>query len=295
MNQNIPPTILEQTKDVTLSPEILKVLGRKAAIIHEERSLPLTEAVIKAIGMEKVTPEHARRICEFANHEAFKRGWERGGEVRNIEFPGGPADVSEVLIELNKGAREAMESSHPDYNRPPVERPIGAVEEEIFGSPKADPDHGDRVELERLRMKTADVHKLAKSRLDELDLLLDQASYALKEAVAREVAGGEELGKIASAWRLGGAEGNAYLKALGMCSDDLVGRGAGSYESLHGSLEKTASSIFPNPDHPCVTSFREFKEIVDEREDLMVKFAALDKSLIKLTKEVAQRYGISNG
>jgi hypothetical protein len=292
---NLPPSILEQTKDVRLSPDILLFMGKKAASLHESRGVPLTDAVITAIGNELLSPHHIRRVCEFANQQAFRQYWDRGGAVRNIEFPGGPADPSTVMIELHKGAREMEEPMHSDYLFPPPTQPIGAIEEEIFGRspegddlPGRDSEKDDILELERLRMQNSDASSQAENEIERLLMEESITKDELRRDFAQALMEGEGVGKIASAWRLMGPSRDSYVSALAECADEMLGRNCLTYEQFTRDLEKTASSIFPNPENPCVKTFAKYASIKDDLSYLLEAKKTLDDQGEFLSKTLEQ-------
>ena len=129
----IPQGLVEQARAKSVDPEKLQFLGKQAAALYTENGTKLSSAVVQTIGDEDLGPEHAKRVCEFANQAAYQHEWEKGGSVRNIEFEGGPADPAVVLRELHDGAPSST-STISDYDRPPEMRKVASapVEEEIF-------------------------------------------------------------------------------------------------------------------------------------------------------------------
>lgn len=111
---------------ITVSPEKLKELGNQAARKYLDEGVNLTSAVISVLSGSDYTKEHIRRVCEFANENAFLSEFHKGGDLRNVTFDGGPADPAAVTQELMDGAgtppleEATMKVSNRNWSETPV-------------------------------------------------------------------------------------------------------------------------------------------------------------------------------
>jgi hypothetical protein len=269
----IPQGLVEQARARSVDPEKLQFLGKQAAALYTENRTKLSSAVVQVIGREDLGPEHAKRVCEFANQAAYQNEWEKGGSVRNIEFDGGPADPAVVLRELHDGA-PSNTSMISDYDAPPESQKTASdrVEEEIFAGFTDSAPHYSEVpsgvsDLHRLHTKIAGAIDHVTSKISGLEVTKESLELELGDAVKVSVLNGESLGKIAGAWSHY-AEVDGLKEAIKVAADRLVNEGIAQYDDLVGSFEKTAASRIPNPEHPVISRFIEFQKVAKALDDL---------------------------
>lgn len=234
--------------------------------MHVDQGMPLTDAVVNAIGREDLGPEHTRRVCEFANQEAFQREWEKGGSVRNVEFKGGPADPAVVLRELNDGARpDTIRVS--DYDEPPtkVARADRRVEEEIFGKYAQPMVHPSEVPslmpgMHRLHQTAVGAREHIMSKLSSLEVTKEAVARDLGDAVADSVLSGNSLHKIASAWSHFCDRQDLFKEALDVSLARMSERGVQIDEGVEKNASASVGQI-PNPRHPLIERFRAFIKV----------------------------------
>lgn len=77
----------------------LELMGKTAAQFAESNQISLTDAVIETLQAHPdLTPEHIRRVVEFANTEAFNQKYASlDPSHRVVDIEGGPADPQSVL------------------------------------------------------------------------------------------------------------------------------------------------------------------------------------------------------
>lgn len=264
----IPQGLIEQARARPVDPGKLQFLGKQAAALYSDRGTPLSEAVVSVIGDEDLGPEHARRVCEFANQEAFQREWEKGGSVRNVEFDGGPADPAFVLRELNDGARpEPVRVS--DYDEPPtkVARADNRVEDEIFGKYAKSMTHPSEVsslmpELHRTHQRLNGAHDHVMSKLSSLEVSKEALGRELGDAVTDAILSGESLHKIASAWCRFCSSPALFREALDVSVNRMKERGVTS--EMYSTEKHAAVGKIPNPDHPLISKFCAFAKVASD-------------------------------
>ena len=98
-------TLLQQAHARPVSGEELETLGRQAASAWrrgEHKSL--SDSVVETVKQAHLSPEQVRRVVEFTNQSAYVEEFRESKEAhRVVDFPGGPADPSAVIMDLNDG------------------------------------------------------------------------------------------------------------------------------------------------------------------------------------------------
>jgi hypothetical protein len=283
----IPQGLIEQARARPVDPGKLQLLGKQAAALYSDAGTPLTQAVLSVIGSEDVGPEHARRVCEFANQEAFQREWEKGGSVRNVEFSGGPADPAVVLRELNDGARpEAIRVS--DYDEPPskLARADRRVEEEIFGKYAHPIIHHSEVpsgvpDLHRLRQTITGAQDHFHSKLSAAEVTKEALARELGDEVCKAVMSGDSLFKIANAWSHFSTDRVTFQEALDVSIDRMRERRVPGWDTEVEKLAGQQESIgrIPNPEHPVISRFIEFRKVATQLRILKGASEVLEEQL----------------
>ena len=121
MPQN-EPAFLREMVGTAMSADQLELMGKEAANLYDTSGISMNEAVVHAIGQTKLNAEQVRRVVEFANHKAFEKKYASlSADMRAVEIEGGPADVVQVLHDLNDGAVPVKYASgNSDYASPPT-------------------------------------------------------------------------------------------------------------------------------------------------------------------------------
>lgn len=106
-----------------LSPADLQSMGKQAAAAYLCGGTSLNDAIIKLARQHpSISPHQVQRVVEFANQETFAKLFsdnEKYASDKNIEFD--VADPSDVLLELNNGAKPQIMTAPPsEYSRDPV-------------------------------------------------------------------------------------------------------------------------------------------------------------------------------
>lgn len=290
----IPQGLIEQSRARPVDPGKLQLLGKQAAALYTEHGTSLNDAVLSVIGKEDLGPEHARRVCEFANQEAFQREWEKGGSVRNVEFSGGPADPAVVIRELNDGARpDAVRVS--DYDEPPAKlaRADRRVEEAIFGKYAERMLHPTEVpsgmnDLHRLRQTITGAQDHFHSKISSLGVTKEAMARELGDAVTKAVLEGMTLEQIGAAWSHYGEDKALFKEAMEVSVRRMNER------RVPGSrMEKRASSQevgrIPNPSHPLIVKFLEFTKVARQLRTLEGAAKVVDEQLPLVDDALAGR------
>lgn len=279
--RNIPQSLAEKTRNIRVWPGKLQELGQEAARGYASGQ-SLTEAVIDAIGSEELGPEHIRRVCEFANQAAYKNEWDKGGNVRNIEFEDGPADPAVVMRELNDGARQDAQPSErviSDYDyEPPDEGPVktaaSTIEKELFADHLSPKTHREDVvdpfnDMLRIHQQFTGAEEHMLSKISSLQVREQEVKDALCHEVRKAVLNGESFAKIAYAWARSDAPRTVVLDMTKTASRHLVDTGVRTFSALKDEFEKQAFAVkVPNPSHPLIDHIMTLAKVAQAKNQL---------------------------
>lgn len=281
----VPQGLIEQARAKDVDPGHLQMLGKQAAALHEKEGSSLSDSVVRVIGEEELGPEHARRVCEFANQAAFQNEWEKGGSVRNIEFDGGPADPAVVLRDMHDGARQPAERVTSDYDTPPPIKLAAdrRVEEEIFAGHTDSNPHPTEVapgmpDMVRLRDTIVGAQDHIFSKIAGLEVTKEAVGLEMADLVTDEVLRGTSLYKVANAWTHFTDDRPSFQEALDTAVARMTERGLNE-ELL---VEKTAAvdtGKIPNPAHPVISRFIEFTKLATQIRTLRGAVNVLEEHL----------------
>ena len=127
--------LVTETDTAKVSAERLELMGKQASNRFLQDSVPLNASISKlAAEVPGINTEHVKRACEFANQATFKALFEKsaGDDHRCVDFP--PADYSEVVQELDDGARPTHTTpTDLDHHRELKPEHDGSMEE-LFGA-----------------------------------------------------------------------------------------------------------------------------------------------------------------
>lgn len=266
---------LQQDHAHPVSGEHLEVFGKKAAADWEKAVYPtLTEAVTSIVKQAQLSPEQVKRVVEFANTSAFLSEFKKEGSAhRVIEFEGGPADVSEILKDLNDGGGGSVfDRGTLDYSSPPSHgghtKTASADEDdallrEAFGVKEAEAEepfanpYGPIIDL-RDKLAGAAGHLL--TEISGLEVAYAECGDRVYHHVKQAALSNVSLGQVMQAWE-SVAPSEEYIKvAFELFTPRLLREGVfyGGEEML-SSLDKVASQgSLVNPEHELVVDFADF-------------------------------------
>lgn len=291
--------LIEQARAKNIDSGHLQMLGKQAASLYSANKIPLSDAVVRAIGEEDLGPEHTRRVCEFANQAAFQNEWEKGGSVRNVEFEGGPADPAAVLRELNDGARQPAVRVVSDYDRaPPKLASTNRIENEIFAGytdQKILPNEvpSSLPKLLNLRDTINGAQDFIMSKISSMEIEKDALERNLAESASNEMLKGTPLCKIATAWTHFNNDLQVLQGAIGIVRACAQQRGISEK-----SIEKIAcvkDSKIPNPEHPVISDFVEFNKTAAELKKLRRAVDVLKEQLNQVNVRIKEAASGASG
>lgn len=289
----IPLGLMQQQAARPINPEELETMGKRAAAQYA-CGTPLSDAVVEIVKEARLSPEQVKRVCEFANTNAYLSAFEKAGSVRNITFEGGPADPGKVLRDLNDGSAPAINQvESEDYAAPSGTYKTASVNNdhllaEMFGAggmeKAASVDHSARAnateEVYDLRTQLNGQREHFMSKLSSSDVLLNDVRDDVCSTATQEVlSGSSSLGDIARAWSSYAPSAEFLKEAMVLVGSHLRSRGW-SQEKLAGSLTKTAQAgSVPNPQHPLIERFIAFAKVASEHRRLEEAIRVTDEQL----------------
>jgi len=283
--------LLQQMNAQSHSGEYLEVLGKRAAAHWSNGEYKtLTDAVTQTVKQAQLSPEQVRRVVEFANTSAYLDEFKKEGTThRVIDFPGGPADVSEILRDLNDGGGGTVfDRGTSDYDSAPSEVRKEAsfkAEEELlalFGkSAEADLPYANPHEpVIDLRDKLAGAAEHLRAQISGLEVMYADLGDSLYQQVKQAALAGTPLGHIMQAWE-SVTPSDAHIKeAFAVVTPRLLEEGVfRDVSAMTGSIDKTASAKIVNPTHPLVQGFSDFAETLSKLAELHAAYADVQEHL----------------
>lgn len=287
----IPLGLAQQEAARPIDPEQLELMGKKAAACYGN-GCSLSDAVVEVVKEARLSPEQVKRVCEFANTNAYLSAFEKAGAVRNITFDGGPADPGRVLKDLNDGSSPAIHQvDSGDYGEPVGSYKTASADNSVLaeafgaGLEKTAQVHDHFVrenpveEVNDLRVTIQGARDQMFSKLSSSEILLTDIKSVLSEKVAEAVLDGMPLGDIVRAWS-GYGDANQIKEATVFVRDHLRERRIMGKEQFADSLTKIASpGVIANPEHPVVDHFILFTKVAFEHKKLEEAVRLLDARL----------------
>jgi hypothetical protein len=252
------------------SGEYLEVLGKHAAADWANgQHKTLTEAVTETVKQAQLSPEQVKRVVEFANTAAYLSEFKKEGTTSSVvDFPGGPADTSDILKDLNDGGGGSVfDKGTLDYSVPPGETKTASAYEDaklaaMFGAEGTAPElpyENPYEEVITLRDKLAGAEQHLQSQISGLEIMYAELADRVYHEVKQASLNGTSLGEVMGAWETV-APSHDYIKvAFTLITPRLLREGVfHRLEDMTASVDKTAGARVVNPQHPLVVEFDEF-------------------------------------
>lgn len=305
--------LLQQMHAHPHSGEYLEVLGKRAAARWSSgHHKTLTASVTETVKQAQLSPEQVKRVVEFANTAAYLDSFQKEGAQHNVvDFPGGPADVSEILKDLNDGGGGSVfDSGSLDYSSPPSEkRASDERDEEVlfeaFGVEKTAeplPYENPYVEAVELKDKLAGASEHLLSQMSGLEVMYADLADRLYGEVKQASLGGLSLGRVMQAWQHVSPSDDYIKVAFELLTPRLLREGVfHSVEEMTASVDKTASAGLVNPEHPLVVDFGEFCDVLSKlaemratRTEILEHLTTLEEYLKTAASTVGNVYRAAN-
>lgn len=297
--------LLTQSSGSQVSPELLEMLGRKAAQMFTAQGVPLNDGVRQVLADQpNLGTEHIRRIVEFANNAAFQELFEKGTD-KNVHFP--VADPGVVLRDARDGGTPAQDgktlSGKDDFKmQPRHEGDLGEAElHQLFAPSSPDmsagPPLAKAASAETMEVPHAfhanpvedvyDAHvrmqgnrEILRADNDVVQMKLKTAQQAFYEAVKNEVLSPEGAGlggvlgaleKVAGSDRPAGAVRSVVVGLIDEGIPPIL---------LEHSLTKMAGRVV-NPEHQIIQTFLDLEKTAMDRLTLETAIKDLDQQIEK--------------
>jgi hypothetical protein len=299
----VPLAFLQQKNARPVNPEELEMMGKRAAALYQNSGTDLTEAVIEIVKEARLAPEQVKRVCEFANTTAYLNEFEKGGEVRNVTFEGGPADPGRALRDLNDGSNPMLSyEENSDYSTPTgsyktagrdmskLASAFGVAESDLEKTAEATREHyslhANPIEdVYDLKVALEAVREDALSKLASSGVIYRDVADDFCGAATQEVLNGTSLGDVARACASFTRDGDLAKLAmveLGKHLELYMSR-----EERGRSLAKVASAgVIPDPKHPVVERFVAFTKVADGHRRLQMSVDVVNEELQKVNQKL---------
>lgn len=271
--------LLQQQQAKPIDPEQLELFGKKAAALYCQGTR-LNDAVVETVKQAALAPEQIKRVCEFANTNAYLQDFEKSGEARNITFDGGPADPSVVVKELNDGSAPAVHQVDSDYDPPAGSFKTASGDlstlAEAFGhdgmEKAASVDQGSHAnpldDVYDTKVRLEGMHDTFMSKMASSQVVMDDVKSVLCHEVDQAMSGGATLGDITEAWAVYTPSAGMLKEAVSYIRDHLKEGGMSAVEQANSLMKRAAAGSIPNPEHPVVDKFIAFTKIAEEHHKL---------------------------
>jgi len=256
-----------------VQPETLMSLGKTAAQTSMTSGMSLTDAVIRTIGMQKLSAEQVRRVVEHANHAAFHQKYaSMDASMRVVELEGGPADPAAVIERLNLAAMPTKQASVvSDYSTEPTAK-VAAYS-------------GLGLHTEQPMSKVAalvDIHALqAQLKYAHEELIADQG--ALKHRVLDAV--GELVGLVKQATH-DGAFHEDFDQVWSPISQKHARELLGALSLPHAPPHVKVASRKIASGHPLITGFSKFVKYASDYETTCEAVRGVEAELARIEEFV---------
>lgn len=186
--------LLSDSPQSGVSPEVLEMLGRKAATQFLNEGMPLNDSIAALVEQHpELQNEHIKRVVEFANNVAFQEMFSKS-EDKNVHFD--IADPGTIIRDMKDGGSpahdgKALNTGSKDYLSPPT------MEKDEFGDADSGMQHLQRMSGMEGRFGQGEQ--------------VQEKQASLKKSKKKESC----LGKTATDWRTQELEGELASQFLG--------------------------------------------------------------------------------
>lgn len=299
--------LLTSSSGPAVSPEMLEMIGKKAAELFLRQGVPLNDGISRLIAEHsELGNEHVKRVVEFANNFAFQELFEKSPD-KNVHFD--VADPGVVIRDSKDGGSPAHDgktmASTKDYLAPPsADKGEGADDlAHLFaGNAGAGPEMqaklaSAKVDHSQHANPVEDVYdqhvrlQAAQSELElsneRFDLLLKQASEELYQVIKNEILdpyGAGMGGVIKVLEKVASFDPTDVLRPM---TERLLREGVGPMALAH-SLEKRAGAVI-NQAHPLVMTWAGLEKIAYDKRKTEMALEEISRSLEKTSAFLRSR------
>jgi hypothetical protein len=270
--------------DAGVDPDRLLAIAKVASDYHFGSSIPMTDAVVKAVKHEQgLGPEHVKRIVEFANNETFQRMFKKeAGDHRVFSFE--LAHPGDVLKEINMGITQSPvavsdNAMAPDFI-PGQDSAQGFFDAVKTASSNDSPSPVN--ELWRMHQRLDDLNRYLESEYIGATSIYNDASSAMCKTaldILRNGGSGTDINNVVSFYSNDRDMTKLAMSVIAGSIDVEVESGPG--------IKKMAGSV-PNPNHPLVTAYHYFEKAAAHRFKIAAAIERVQGDLKKVNSKVAE-------
>lgn len=259
-----------------VSKEHLQDLGKQAALSHARSGHPMTEAVVSVLQKEAgLTPEHVKRVVEFANNEAYQDVYRAmDGEHRVVNIDGGPASPGQVLRELEMSdSAPALVKSAARAESLRAFVPGEDEFENYFSKEKTAQEERlqesrPNSQLIHLREKLAAAKSHFMSQLSNVELGYEAAASEMYDMVKQAVLGGTSPAEVSVIYQRVSPSPVFTKLALRTIAQRMEPESIPAVVTSREMMKQASEGVI-NPSHPMVRSFLSFAKIAEQRVELL--------------------------
>jgi len=292
------------SRGTAITPEKLELMGKEAANLLVEKSIPLNDSITKmAASLPEINSEQVRRVVEFANTASYLNYHEQhktaGADSSYPQFDLADADV--VLHNLSADHRPEA-SVDISYGRAPEKQKISTAKLEteletlFLGTEKrASLDFTPETVVHHI-MDAKDHLISLKNSLEhsgeQLDMLLKEAEASYYDDVKHHLLdGGSFADVVRGAMEIYGETDRlkeAMVPVLAQLLKEKV-CSAKDLERVYPDLEKVASRIV-DQEHPFVATAGAIASLREEIEKIATSLVEVDASLVRVKTAIREEF-----
>jgi len=273
-----------------VSGEDLEVMGKRAANIWAQgRFNDLTESVMCVIKEASLSPEQVKRVAEFANVNAFlTEFYKEGAASKYVDFGESKlADPARLLQDLNDGGNsdpgELVDFQSGAYGEQPSQVKTASIEDDdwiqVFGDPAASKEYPmaePYAEYWNYRDKLAGMRGHLAAQLSGLETAYLDVAGVMYGNTKRACMDGVPLGDVVRAWSSVNDDPILIKCAFeivtpGLVKDEVFRR----FDDVGESITKVSSARVVNPQHPLVTSYQDYCEVLNKLAETREQYDGL--------------------
>lgn len=308
MADDLSTFLLSGSGGFTLTPEKLELMGKEAATLLIEKSVPLEDSVVKlASAHPDMNAEQVRRVVEFANTAAYLSFHDKnktaGAESSYPQFK--LADPQEVMKKLS-GA-QAEPQSDLDYLLAPAKKKLSSVQvkreeelEKMFlgageksktASLDFSPETVETVILNTKHDLVALRDSLSSSG-ETFDTLFKQAQADYYDSVKRHMLDGGSFADVLRGAHETGIETEKISEVLTPFVEQLIKEKVASPEAIHSQARDLVKVAHREVEasHPFVAGFSALNTLLEETEKVALALEDVNAQLSRVQKAIKEEF-----
>jgi hypothetical protein len=290
----------------SLSPEKLEMMGKEAASLLTEKSVPLNRSIAKlASGHADINAEQVKRIVEFANTSAYLTFHDRNktasAESSYPQFD--LADAGTIMASLNKTSEAKVIRIDSNYGRAPEKQKVSndkteaALAELFLGKEKSAKvlDFSTDTVVDHIMSTKENLVSLKESlegSASKLDMTSKQASEDYYGAIKDHLLEGGSFVDVIRGAHESGESGTKVASVMQPFIARLLMDKVAAPAKLHAQLnelEKVAHRVV-DADHPFVAGYAAVSRLDAELDKVAMALEEVDASLVRINQAIREEF-----